>query len=47
MLSTLLIFSRVLPQAANEIDGLWNAIDKSVKAIHGHYAGVAMHRVAA
>ncbi len=23
------------------------AIDKSVKAIHGHYAGVAMHRVAA
>jgi chromosome partitioning protein len=34
-------------EAANEIAGLWTAIDKSVKAIHGHYAGVAMHRVAA
>ena len=27
--------------------GLWNAIDRSVKAIHGAYAGAAMHRVAA
>jgi len=34
-------------EAANEIAGLWTAIDKSVKAIHGHYAGTAMHRVAA
>jgi len=27
--------------------GLWNAIERSVKAIHGAYAGAAMHRVAA
>jgi cellulose biosynthesis protein BcsQ len=32
-------------EAATEIAALWSAIDKSVKAIHGHYAGVAMHRV--
>jgi chromosome partitioning protein len=32
---------------AAEISSLWNAIDRSVKAIHGAYAGVAMHRVAA
>jgi cellulose biosynthesis protein BcsQ len=34
-------------EAAVEIAALWNAIDKSVKAIHGHYAGTTMHRVAA
>ncbi len=34
-------------EAANEIAALWSAIDKSVKAIHGAYAGAAMHRVAA
>jgi chromosome partitioning protein len=34
-------------EAANEIEALWTAIDKSVEAIRGHYAGVAMHRVAA
>ena len=34
-------------EAANEIGALWSAIDKSVKAIHGHHAGAAMHRVAA
>jgi chromosome partitioning protein len=34
-------------EAANEISALWGAIDKSVKAIHGHHAGAAMHRVAA
>jgi chromosome partitioning protein len=34
-------------EAANEISALWSAIDKSVKAIHGHYSGAAMHRVAA
>jgi hypothetical protein len=33
--------------AANAIAGLGTALDKSVKAIHGHYAGTAMHRVAA
>lgn len=33
--------------AAAEIAGLWNAIERSVKAIHGAYAGAAMHRVAA
>ena len=34
-------------EAAAEIAALWSAIDKSVKAINGHYAGTAMHRVAA
>lgn len=34
-------------EAAAEIAALWNAIEKSVKAIHGAYEGVAMHRVAA
>jgi len=34
-------------EAANEIAALWAAIEKSVKAIHGAYEGVAMHRVAA
>ena len=33
--------------AAVEIAALWGAIDRSVKAIHGAYAGAAMHRVAA
>jgi chromosome partitioning protein len=33
--------------AAAEIAGLWSAIERSVKAIHGAYAGAAMHRVAA
>jgi chromosome partitioning protein len=33
-------------EAAAEIAALWNAIEKSVKAIHGAYEGVAMHRVA-
>jgi cellulose biosynthesis protein BcsQ len=33
--------------AAAEISALWGAIDRSVKAIHGAYAGTAMHRVAA
>ncbi len=33
--------------AAAEISALWGAIDRSVKAIHGAYAGLAMHRVAA
>jgi cellulose biosynthesis protein BcsQ len=33
--------------AAAEIAALWGAIDRSVKAIHGAYAGAAMHRVAA
>jgi len=33
--------------AAAEVAALWGAIDRSVKAIHGAYAGVAMHRVAA
>jgi len=35
--------------AADEIAGLWNAIESSVKAIHGAYAdaGVPMHRQAA
>ena len=32
---------------AAEISSLWNAIERSVKAIHGAYAGAAMHRVAA
>ncbi|MGH6771627.1 MAG: AAA family ATPase [Xanthobacteraceae bacterium] len=34
-------------EAAAEIAALWGAIDKSVKAIHGHYEGTAMHKVAA
>jgi hypothetical protein len=34
-------------EAATEIAALWSAIDKSLKAIHGAYAGAAMHRVAA
>src|SRR5213078_2409945 len=34
-------------EAASEIAALWAAIEKSVKAIHGAYEGVAMHRVAA
>jgi chromosome partitioning protein len=34
-------------EAAAEVAALWNAIEKSVKAIHGIYEGVAMHRVAA
>jgi chromosome partitioning protein len=33
--------------AAAEISSLWNAIERSVKAIDGAYAGAAMHRVAA
>jgi len=33
--------------AAAEVAALWGAIDRSVKAIHGAYAGAAMHRVAA
>jgi chromosome partitioning protein len=33
-------------EAAAEVAALWKAIEKSVKAIHGAYAGVAMHRVA-
>ncbi|HZP79194.1 MAG TPA: ParA family protein [Pseudolabrys sp.] len=30
--------------AREEIGGLWTAIDNSVNAIHGAYAGAAMHR---
>ena len=30
--------------AADEIAGLWTAIQNSVKAIHGAYAGAAMHQ---
>jgi chromosome partitioning protein len=33
-------------EAAAEVAALWNTIEKSVKAIHGAYEGVAMHRVA-
>ena len=33
--------------AAAEVASLWGAIERSVKAIHGAYAGAAMHRVAA
>lgn len=33
--------------AASEISRLWSAIEKSVKAIHGHHQGAAMHRAAA
>lgn len=33
--------------AADEINRLWTAIEKSVKAIHGAYGGAGMHRVAA
>ncbi len=34
-------------QSAEEISRLWQAIEKSVKAIHGARDGAAMHRVAA
>jgi chromosome partitioning protein len=33
--------------AATEIARLWNAIEKSIKAIRGAHEGAAMHRVAA
>jgi cellulose biosynthesis protein BcsQ len=33
--------------AAEEIAGLWSAIERSVEAIHGVYAGVVMHERAA
>jgi hypothetical protein len=33
--------------AVQEISALWTAIERSVKAINGAYAGAAMHRVAA
>jgi chromosome partitioning protein len=33
-------------EAAAEVAALWNAIEKSVKAIHDAYEGIAMHRVA-
>lgn len=33
--------------AADEISGLWTAIENSVQAIHGAYAGAAMHQKAA
>jgi chromosome partitioning protein len=33
--------------AADEIGRLWNAIDKSIKAIQGAYDGAAMHKKAA
>ena len=33
--------------AAEEIAGLWIAIENSVKAIHGAYAGTVMHQRAA
>jgi chromosome partitioning protein len=32
--------------AATEVAGLWDAIERSVKAIHGAYAGAVMHRAA-
>jgi cellulose biosynthesis protein BcsQ len=34
-------------QAASEISRLWNAIDKSVRAIHGAREGSVMHKIAA
>jgi chromosome partitioning protein len=34
-------------QAASEMARLWAAIEKSVKAIHGEYAGATMHKAAA
>ena len=34
-------------EAADEIEALWAAIDKSVKAINGAYQGATMHKVAA
>ena len=34
-------------EAAVEIAALWQAIERSVKAIHGAHEGAAMHRVAA
>jgi cellulose biosynthesis protein BcsQ len=33
--------------AVQEISALWTAIERSVKAVNGAYAGAAMHRVAA
>jgi hypothetical protein len=33
-------------EAAAEVAALWSAIEKSVKAIHGAYESIAMHRVA-
>lgn len=33
--------------AADEISGLWTAVENSVQAIHGAYAGAAMHQQAA
>jgi chromosome partitioning protein len=33
--------------AAAEIGRLWAAIEKSVRAIHGHREAAAMHKVAA
>jgi len=33
-------------EAAAEIAALWDTIEKSMKAIHGAYEGIAMHRVA-
>ena len=33
-------------EAGAEVAALWNAIEKSVKAIHGAYESIAMHRVA-
>ena len=35
------------PCSAAEIAGLWSAIEKSVKVIHGAREKAAMHRVAA
>jgi chromosome partitioning protein len=35
------------PSSAAEISGLWSAIEKSVKAIHGAHEKAAMHRIAA
>jgi chromosome partitioning protein len=33
-------------EAVAEVAALWDAIEKSVKAIHGAYDSIAMHRVA-
>jgi chromosome partitioning protein len=35
------------PCATAELNGLWSAIEKSVKVIHGARNKAAMHRVAA
>ena len=35
------------PVGAAEIAALWSAVERSVTAINGAYAGNAMHRVAA